>query len=403
MITFCYCVHPFSKIIQIRYLRSQIQPKIWSHILKWEHKLIKSFVAQFTAGGGIAMGIGKMNNCETDRICYLRTLDTGCLTSISRIFSTSDSCGAKVITDFIMAASDFKRLHTAALPRSSTNTNLLKSFDEFANNCTDRDMFAYLCTTTAKGNVVIHCHGLNDTQEQHLRSCIDQCIRNRVTETLAFSHDLVASLSEESTLQEQLDVLNTVPAQCFQQRKHGDSLGIALAHAWPASAPKFLLLQSNTTTSSVVTSYCTTIGTKVEQRKCSSIHKGKRKRHCKLHHLFLRKVQEATLATPIRRPFGVSTISYEAKMTPVESFRVAIANSGIAKVITFSDHEFVVVWNNFDITTRESNFNFVAWRINHDTLVSYAVCVQGTFFSTTLCQRVCLVISTVTLKCPMQQ
>jgi hypothetical protein len=260
-----------------------------------------------------------------------------------------------VVNDAIMAATDYKRLQTTSLKRSDTDTNILSSFEQFAAQCTDSNIFAYICTATGKGGVVIHCHGLTDSQKQQLRLCAEECIRRPVTDIATFSHELVVGLPESPSLQQQFDVVNTVPAQCFQQRKHEDSLGIALAQAWPATAPKFLLLQPNTTSNTLLASYCTTIGTKVEQRKTSAENKGKRKRHCKLHHLFLRKVQEATRTDAVRKTFGVSTISFNATMSPLESFQVLLAQNGVAKVISFTDHDFTIVWSNFDsVRSKES-------------------------------------------------
>lgn len=334
--------------LQIRACRCQINPKIWSRILQWEHKIIKSFVSHFTVEGGIAVGIGNYSTNGSGRTCYLRVLDTGSLTSISRSISGSNMFLTPVVTDTIMAATDYARLQTSSLKRSDTNTNLLSSFQQFTAHCTDSNMFAYICTATGKGGVVVHCHGLTDSQKERLRLCIDDCIRRPVTDTSTFTHDMVVTLPESPSLQQQFDVVNTVPAQCFQQRKHEDSLGIALAQAWPATAPKFLLLQSNATLSTLLASYCTTIGTKVEQRKTSAENKGKRKRRCKLHHLFLRKVQEATRTDTVRKTFGVSTMSFNATMTPLESFQVLLTQNGLAKVISFTDHDFSIVWSNFD-------------------------------------------------------
>jgi hypothetical protein len=42
-------------------------------------------------------------------------------------------------------------------------------------------------------------------------------------------------------------------------------------------------------------------------------------------------------------------------MSPLESFQVLLAQNGVAKVISFTDHDFTIVWSNFDsVRSKES-------------------------------------------------
>jgi hypothetical protein len=312
---------------------------------------MKSFVKQLHSKGGIAAAIGRYYSDGAFQKCYVRYMNCGKLAALTRSLCERKFYSERTIPDCVLSTSDLRRLAASnTAQRSTIKQDIKTSFDKFVSSCSSQPLFAFICMAGSKGDVVTHTFGLDDGRQTALRLCIEEQLRNPKAEEELFTHKMVTASSSDLPPSAQYAILNAIPAQCFQQRKCESSLGIALSFAWPAAAPKHLIIQSNVAIPLILRSYFDTEGKSLQPRAPSSTASRKRKRHCSRHHLFLRHFAEATSACKdtAKRALGISTQNFRAELSNVQLFQSSLTKTGYARILKFSESEFEIVWNKFD-------------------------------------------------------
>jgi hypothetical protein len=333
---------------QVRLCRSNLSQEFSSRILKWEHKVIKSFSKHFSLRGGLAIGIGLPMRSAASELVYFRTIDCGSLFNFGKLFLSKDKFDYQVVHDAVLTKSDIERLTiNVPIQRSKLEETLKESFLSFVDSI-PATCAAFLCTASKTGNVMILSRGL-DAYESELKVSCDELIRCPVSPSYQSDINMLSSDTPIS-LSHQINIINSLPAQCITSYSSDCRSAMPLYVSWPHNAPKGTILKPHCNPKMLHDSFQRTISSTLHARAATSTGSTKkRKRSCATHHLFLRRLAAATnkyTHSTIRR--GLSEHRFTPELSPVEKFQTSLCSRGHARVVTFTDCYFEVVWNKFD-------------------------------------------------------
>jgi hypothetical protein len=336
---------------QIGGCREALYDALCVAILKWEHKLIKTFVKQFAIRGGIAAGVGIPIPSQGRNIVYFRTVECGVLSTLGKQFLASafPDCA---IEDVLLTQSDIGRLTAGpVLHRSKMDQQAKESFLSFLATAPPT-VAAYLCIVNQKGIICLNTQGLQH-KDGKMRDIAQTLVKSPVADERNLHHLKVPTGSCTLSLQQQLDIVNSIPAQHITVNTKESRSHQPLYVAWPNLSPKSMLLCNRPSPVAVYERYRSTCNAILTPRTAPPSHSvcgRKRRRSCSTHHLFLRRLASAASSYTERARLqpGLSQHTFAVTMSPTETFQSAIASQGFARVVTFTDTYFEIIWNKFD-------------------------------------------------------
>jgi hypothetical protein len=331
-------------LAQLRFCRSLISAPTTDIILRWEHKVLKTFVKQFACSAplGLAIGVGHRTLYEGAEAFYLRTIDCGSLSLFAKnLLSVTD---LRIFQDCVMTASDEQRLCSE---QSITRAKVIEQLKEaFHNVISDlksaKTVCAYLCVVDRKRVVHISSYGL-ERIELSLQKCAKNLLETPHSQSAPVSNP--KDLCSTSSLQEQLLLLNSLPAQCISQSSKYTRTPIYVS--WPTNAPKHLLLQGAPSGTIIEAFHFTAASSILVRSRKKPVQK--RKRTIDRHMLFLKRLANTTNEIKARKVVsGLSQHTFQQTLSPVQLFQAEMCTRGHARVIAFNDRHCEIVWNKFD-------------------------------------------------------
>jgi hypothetical protein len=220
--------------------------------------------------------------------------------------------------------------------------------------------FTLFCSVDKNNSVSLHSVGFEVLQID-MNSLVQSLIRIPTTRMSPFDlGTAVANLDTASQLeiQQQIELLNKLPAQFTTRTSDQNSLGLPMHMAWQRLAPKHFIIHHSHNISLIETSFKNTLSTLHQMKKTRPTETKIVSKKSKPNDLqqFLRRFQKRTGAT--RLSILSSQINnhmqqFRPELTCVEVYQKELPVRGHIRVTKLSPKSITVVWNKFDSVTSE--------------------------------------------------
>ncbi len=252
-----------------------------------------------------------------------------------------------------MTSSDEQRLCKQGNSIRSKIVNVVQdSFRTFAASIDSTyPLCAYLCILDSNRTISLLTFGIND-MDHVIKSTAESLAHNPSSSQTQPSLSIFENSATSMPMQQQIDILNHIPAQNI--RDCSSSTKQPLYIAWQHTAPKHLLLHVTPSASLIKQSFLETEASVLIQRVKRPGVNRKRKRSCSKHLLFLRRLAATSegIASAVS-PLGMSSQTFKHSLSPVQQFQAEMCAHGHARILTFDESYFEIVWNKFDNISSE--------------------------------------------------
>jgi hypothetical protein len=334
-------------IFQLKTCRVRLLGRRAQDVLALEHKVIRSVIARPQQHGGFALCIGWTTKVKDVDHVYIRSISQGTLEYFPEDLIESNS--ENVIHDKVVTRGDVQRFRLQkSRSRSTDIQDLFKDFKDFSSRL-NADEFACACYIN-KDNDIFSCAYGSKLTDTNLHTKISCAIASNGKHMYVDDAGRRLLLQKPSlTLKEQIDVLNTIPAQCAVRstdRKQTNKL--TLSKAWHMLSPKYVMINAPTNIAAIETAFEAVDSCSPVPRETHSTGSQKRRSrsrdivsdYSRLDSVRRLKMLTATDAFPIQHA--------QTQQLSHVCFQQALMSKGHIRVLTFTPNCIKVLWNKFD-------------------------------------------------------
>ena len=321
---------------------------------------MKLIISRCSKGGGFALAHGTKLTIDKTEHVYLRWMEQGVLMGLGDKVVAASKGPLQVTQDCIVTHSDILRLTAASLSRQRTDDlSIVYELQRSLLQLHGGTHFTLFCSVDKNNSVSLHSVGFEVLQID-MNSLVQSLIRIPTTKSPFDLGTAVANLDAASQLeiQQQIELLNKLPAQFTTRTSDPNSLGLPMHMAWHRLAPKHFIIHHSHNISLIETSFKNTLGTSHQMKKTRPTETTIVTKKSKPNDLqqFLRRFQKRTGAT--RLSILSSQINnhmqqFRPELTCVEVFQKELPVRGHIRVTKLSPKSITVIWNKFDSVTSE--------------------------------------------------
>ena len=339
---------------QIKYCRFQLGSMHSSPLLKFEHKIINLIFGRQRLQIGFAVCLAFEMDMAGQKGLYIRYMQHGALYGLVEELKDyiDNSIKVPVVLDCVLTNSDVQCLSSNPTKNQATDTKV--AFSAFSGFCTQCDgvEFGAICVVD-KNFENISKQKLSVTYDIPWEKLLQQVIPNpRHASSISLITTMLSNTTAELNFNEQLRLLNVLPAQQIMSCNDKRAIGYKLYVAWPLLSPKGLMVEHSVSMEKVVECLqnCVSFGKKKQSKRKPAT---KRKRTCQMP--FLKRLHKTTtlakrlLLTSSELPTSVFT----PKMAPLDIFQGQLTSKGRVRVVERSPSSISLYWNKFDSLSSE--------------------------------------------------
>jgi hypothetical protein len=325
-----------------------------SPLLKFEHKIINGIFGRHRLQTGFAVCLAFVMNMGHQKTMYVRYIQHGALSGLVEELKghIENSFNVPVIVDCLLTNSDVQCLST--IPTKSQATDTKVAFSAFSSFCAQSLAleFGAICVVDKNFDNISN-QKISVTYAVPWEKLFQQVIPNpKHASSLSLLTTTLSNTTEELNLNDQLRLLNILPAQqimsCYDKR----TIGYKLYVAWPLLSPKGLIIEQSVPIERVMESlqHCGSLGKRKQTKRKPAT---KRKRTDVIP--FLKRLHKTTTLAKrlLLSSIQVSINVFTPKMAPIDIFQGQLTSKGRVRVLERSPCSITLYWNKFDALSSE--------------------------------------------------